>query len=868
MLPDVTITIEDLWREKGFNPTENQIKAILHTDGPLFITAGPGSGKTRVLLWRTVNLIVFNDVKPSEILLCTFTEKAALQLKEGLLSLLGLVTQKTGRPYDISEMSIGTIHSICQKLLKSKKVPPSIRPKGLSVMEQLAQFIMLNRTSFQKKMFEYSGIEDAEEAKKLIIKYFEDKEKERISRFNITDNLIKLFNRLSEEDYDCDVQRLSDDDNETKVLKMYRYYRNSLSSDANVLIVDLSLLQQAAYRLVKNNEKVFERFFRHVIVDEYQDTNPIQEKLLFILAKPTQNICVVGDDDQSLYRFRGATVENFVEFSTRCYQNLACQPTRVNLNTNFRSRKEIVDFYKHFINHELIDWSKDSGVGHYRVKDKEILPHNLDSGVAVVKTKEGTREDVASEIASLIKSLKDKKVITDYNQAAFLFPSLKTKPVEALQTALEKFGIPVFAPRAGKFLEVMEAQEIFGFILDLFNAFQDDSDDKAATDGENFRTFDNWLHDSHTAVKMLLVDYPYLKEFLKDKESEVDIIKADYKIITKKIEDLNWQPDEPCSIQMLMTLSNTSGLSIQAKKHLSNHFFADFVKRKYNSPEPCSLNYVITRATSLDWSLLDLFYQICSFKPFKTAFDSAEDGSDEGPICNLSLISQYIAKFTDTYSTIISAGNIQKGVFISSLRLFLRTVYHLSETEYEDKENPFPKGRVPFLTIHQAKGLEFPVVVLGSMARRRQKKQPFEEIIRRITSKEGEPLERIGEFDDMRLFYVALSRPQNLLILPHFEGNRAGTIEPFKTILRDKFITPISDLNLDQVPSAKMSKDENEKIYSFSSDYLMYKNCPRNYMVFRKYGFIPSRTQTMFFGNLVHRTIDDIHRLLINKKLS
>ncbi len=160
MLSDVTVTIEDLWREKGFNPTENQIKAILHTDGPLFITAGPGSGKTKVLLWRTVNLVVFNDIKPSEILLCTFTEKAALQLKEGLLSLLGLVTQKTGRHYDISEMSIGTIHSICQKILKSKKIPPKIRPKGLSVKDELAQYIILNRTSFQKKMFKFSGIED------------------------------------------------------------------------------------------------------------------------------------------------------------------------------------------------------------------------------------------------------------------------------------------------------------------------------------------------------------------------------------------------------------------------------------------------------------------------------------------------------------------------------------------------------------------------------------------------------------------------------------------------------------------------------------------------------------------------------------
>ena len=98
--------IKTYWDLKGFKPNPKQEKAILHTTGPLFLTAGPGSGKTRVILWRTVNLIVFNQVDPKKIFLATFTEKAALQLKDGLRSLLGLITNKTGQPYDISGMSI------------------------------------------------------------------------------------------------------------------------------------------------------------------------------------------------------------------------------------------------------------------------------------------------------------------------------------------------------------------------------------------------------------------------------------------------------------------------------------------------------------------------------------------------------------------------------------------------------------------------------------------------------------------------------------------------------------------------------------------------------------------------------------------
>jgi len=116
-----SITIDSLWRKVDFHPNDNQRDAIVHTEGPLFLTAGPGSGKTRVLLWRTLNLIVFHEVKPDEIFLGTFTEKAAYQLKEGLKTLLAIVTNETGRPFGLAKMSIGTVHSICQQILSDRR---------------------------------------------------------------------------------------------------------------------------------------------------------------------------------------------------------------------------------------------------------------------------------------------------------------------------------------------------------------------------------------------------------------------------------------------------------------------------------------------------------------------------------------------------------------------------------------------------------------------------------------------------------------------------------------------------------------------------------------------------------------------------
>ena len=93
------MTIETIWKIARFTPNESQEKAIRHTHGPLFLAAGPGSGKTAVLVWRTLNLIVFHDVQRDEIFLSTFTEKAAFQLRDRLRTLLGIVTNETGIPF-------------------------------------------------------------------------------------------------------------------------------------------------------------------------------------------------------------------------------------------------------------------------------------------------------------------------------------------------------------------------------------------------------------------------------------------------------------------------------------------------------------------------------------------------------------------------------------------------------------------------------------------------------------------------------------------------------------------------------------------------------------------------------------------------
>jgi len=193
-------------------------------------------------------------------------------------------------------------------------------------------------------------------------------------------------------------------------------------------------------------------------------------------------------------------------------------------------------------------------------------------------------------------------------------------------------------------------------------------------------------------------------------------------------------------------------------------------------------------------------------------------------------------------------------------------MYGLGESEFEDKEDPFPKGRVSIITIHQAKGLEFPVVILGGLYRQDRGPGAVEEIVRNELRREGEPLDRIVEFDNARLFYVALSRAQNILLLPRFSGRGQRMMQAFRDVLTEN-IQHLGTIEWDKAERPKETEaDALGHPYSYTSDYLLYKRCPRQYMLFRHYGFVPARSSVMFFGTLVHRTIEDLHNYLLAEK--
>lgn len=863
-----SLKLEDYWKLKNFVPNEKQANAIRHVGGPLFLTAGPGSGKTRVILWRTVNLIVFHNVHPKNIFLATFTEKAAHQLKEGLRSLLGLITNETGRPFDISGMAIGTVHSICQDILIDRERRFSAdgnRSRAPVLLDALAQYFSIYRKAAWRELLDAGGYlktddieKDEEQAQREINTYFTGQD--FYSRHVAAINIIAIFNRFSEENLEV-TKVTTKDETLQRILKMYSFYKASHQRD-QIQTVDFSLLQQRAFEKISQFDGS-KNAFEHIIIDEYQDTNSIQEQLYFELAKKCKNICVVGDDDQALYRFRGATVENLVEFESRCEKYLGVKPFRIDLDTNYRSKKKIVEFYTSFINQT--NWKKANGMGFYRVADKKIKPFNKDSIPAVITTERTDKETVFEQIAQFVSDLRTNGKIEDFNQVAFLFPSLsyqgkKNTAVADFETALNAKGIQIFAPRAGRFLDMPEAVQIFGLLLHILGR---PSHQGQASGG--LRDFRQWQLGAMYEAEQLMSKDALLKEYVADRQNELQVVQDDLVSLMKVADRNKWKLENHFRLDMMRELAEASGLSAKCKATLQKRGFLELLKKREQAKQPVSLKYVINRATSVDWSVLDLFYQLNGFKHFQQIYSLAQEGTDEGPICNLGLITQYLSRFMEEYTPVVTASFMTENRFANAfVGSYLYAIYRLGESEYEDADDPFPKGRVPFLTIHQAKGLEFPYVVLGNLNKIDRPADKKEIIIRDLMKKEGEPLDRISHFDNMRMFYVGLSRGKQMVILPRWKRQQQS--QAFKNMLDLEEFPLIDSVNIAELPASGAEQEDLGKSYSYTADYLNYQQCPRKYMVFKKYGFVASRSQTMFFGNLVHQTIEDLHHLLISER--
>lgn len=744
--------------------------AVETTEDPLLIIAGPGSGKTFTLVERILYLIQHKGVEPENILVSTFTEKAANELLTRVSNRLHEADIK----FNLNDMYVGTIHSICLRILEENREYTRLK-KNYILMDQ-----------FDQQYFLYQRLNEF-----LKIVGIENILNPNSSRWNKSQELLKWINKLSEEIVDVDKLHSSDDIRLNALGQCYNVYEKLLTEE-NTL--DFSTIQLETYKLLNENESVrteLNQKLQYLMIDEYQDTNTIQESLIFLLAGEKQNICVVGDDDQGLYRFRGATIRNILEFPNN-FELGTCK--QVELSTNYRSNPSIVQFYNKWM--EQNSWLHD-GIS-FRF-DKQIQAHesNKISQKSVIKVSgEDGLDDWESEVYLFLQEMKNKGVISDWNQVAFLFKSVKNSKVLRLSRYLEERNIPVYSPRSNMFFERREIRLAIGALLFLFPQFphvRKWNDDAHLMEWEQY---DVWLNE-------------FAEELRKPENSDL----------------LKWCRQK-------------------AKTH-----------KKLSS--------------NVDYAFSGLFYQLLQFELFSDILnENVFTVKDSRAVRNLSQFTNLLTKFEYLHNvSVFTEKNINDKI-VSFFNQFLRFLMQGGIDEYEDDSEYAPSGCVSFLTIHQSKGLEFPIVIVGSLeSTPRKQYTDLDELLQKDYYQKPpfEPIDKTKVYDFYRLYYTAYSRAQNLLVLSCQENVASGQGtrnvpsryfgESYRHLKSWREEPSIFELELAKVKDVNIKHE-----YSFTSHINLFETCALQYKFYKEFGFAPVRQGATIFGTLVHQTIEDIHK--------
>tara|TARA_B100000575_G_scaffold74678_2_gene58194 strand:- start:2403 stop:4442 length:2040 start_codon:yes stop_codon:yes gene_type:complete len=291
------------------NLNKAQKEAVTHLDGPLLIVAGAGSGKTKVLTTRIANIIKEKKAFPNQILAVTFTNKAAKEMQTRVSKIIGSTA--------VGLSWLGTFHSICAKLLR----------KHATAVNLNSNFTIVD-TDDQTRLIKNICKAENVDVKKLSPKY-------------ILAIIDKWKNRGF---YPNEVKINKKDIYEKTILPIYKIYQQKLNDLNSCDFGDLILHSLKILETNFDIREIYKKNFKYILVDEYQDTNFVQSKWLNLLVGNDQNICCVGDDDQSIYSWRGAEIKNFLEFD-KMYKNTKI----IRLEKNYRSTQNILSVASNLI---------------------------------------------------------------------------------------------------------------------------------------------------------------------------------------------------------------------------------------------------------------------------------------------------------------------------------------------------------------------------------------------------------------------------------------------------------------------------------------------------------------------------------------
>lgn len=566
----------------GLNKEQQQ--AVQHTEGPLLILAGAGSGKTKVLTVRIAHLLA-QGVNPYEILAITFTNKAAKEMKSRVEGLVGDVANR---------IWLSTFHSFCAKFLRF----------------ELDNFLGYNSNfTIYDTSDSQAVIKAALKALNLDDKYYP------VGAMvgAISDAKNKLL-------FASDFRKQARDFYQQKVADVYEYYERELRKNNALDFDDLLLV---AVKLLQSNEAVLDKYskrFRYVMIDEYQDTNHAQYLLAKLLASHWKNIAVVGDADQSIYAWRGADIQNILDFE-KDYPNC----TSIKLEQNYRSTKIILD-------------AANAVIENNEGRPKKNLWTDKTEGAKIQHFTAQSEHEEAAFIGDTIAKKHDIHGVP-YGDMAILYRTNAQSRV--LEEALIKRALPYTMVGGTKFYDRKEIKDVLAYLRVLYNPFDD--------------------------LSLLRI---------------INVPKRSIGATT---------------VAKLQDYARANGTSLFMT--LTQLHLVDTIKGKTKEKlEEFGILIFTLVAEMEDKTVLDILESILDRTGYLAQLEESTDPQDQARAENIGELLSVAKDFQDTNPN----GTVED---------FLEQVALVNDVDSFEQE----ESKVTLMTLHAAKGLEFPIVFLGGL---------------------------------------------------------------------------------------------------------------------------------------------------------
>ena len=735
--------------------TPEQQRAVNHGSGNLQLIACAGSGKTEVVAQRVAYLLDPNTapaLKPENIVAFTFTNKAAAELKHRIHA---TVKHRLGRTPGMAELYVGTIHGFCLNLLHDHKS----EYRKYEVLDEVRQRLFVNRFSKQCGLTESTTLGSST----LTVR--------DLKRYSDTACYIKALTILREDEPDWDSLRNCSVAQQLERYKALlhdrRYFDHSaiLTQTVDALQHDQRLRTEIAARI------------RHVIVDEYQDVNPIQERLICQLHTLGAKLCAVGDDDQTIYQWRGSDVDNIRDFASR-YDPV----TKIALDENFRSSEGVVSTSRHVI--ELLGSVRTPELG------EEIKPLRLEKQM-------NFGQDPTFEDGDIV---------------ARAFTSVEKEASSIADTCRQLHGISF--------------------------SYRGSSRGLAWNDMAVLLRSVKWHGDPIlTAMKRERIPFVVKGTTGLFLEPEVKASTALFRYLAKDV-----RPDSPApTAQELLVLWQSAKINLTSN---------DLDRALGNLS---ATRRGLARLETSPSRLQNVFHDFLDELNLNDRTLAAQER--DTAVQNLANFSRVIADF-ESVNHWLCTGDLFND--------FARFLYYDAPDGYQTGAGDDPRATpdaVQIMTVHQAKGMEWPVVLIPALkagvfpASNRGGKTPWALIPKQAIAKSERY--QTDDDDERRLFYVAMTRSQKYL---HLSYSRDGTPSIFWEDVRKSACVSSAEHNYDDRERAEpQPKAESQHIRISFSDLKLYLSCPYEYKLRVVYGFESPNHIALGYGAGLHNALAEVH---------